>query len=114
MKHVYPKLEQADILVFGTPLYWYGPTAKMKMLIDRLRPFVENKKLKGKRAVIVVPSAEGAHACELVNEMFRLSLDYIGVELLGNLFVTAYEKAEIANNKQELARAYALGASFQV
>ncbi|MFA5365054.1 MAG: flavodoxin family protein [Candidatus Bathyarchaeia archaeon] len=49
MQQIYPKMDYADILVFGTPLYWYGPTAKMKLFIDRMRPFVENKKLKGKR-----------------------------------------------------------------
>lgn len=50
MQKIYGKLEEADVVVFGTPLYWYGPSAKMKLLIDRLRPFIESKKLKGKRA----------------------------------------------------------------
>lgn len=30
MKHLYPKIAGSDCLVFGTPLYWYGPTALMK------------------------------------------------------------------------------------
>ena len=35
MNDLYPKLAAADILVFGTPVYWYGPTAVMKAFIDR-------------------------------------------------------------------------------
>jgi len=49
MKKIYPKMEKADLILFGTPNYWYGPTGKMKLLIDRMRPFVANKKLKGKK-----------------------------------------------------------------
>jgi hypothetical protein len=44
--------------------------------------------------------------------MFRLSFEYLGMELLDCLFVKAYDKGEISKNKQELARAYQLGARF--
>ena len=47
MQQIYPKMAEADVIVFGTPVYWYGPTAMMKMLLDRMRRFVENKKLVG-------------------------------------------------------------------
>ncbi|MFQ5712230.1 MAG: flavodoxin family protein, partial [Candidatus Geothermarchaeales archaeon] len=39
MRGIYPKLAGADVLIFGTPLYWYGPTGKMKLMMDRPRPF---------------------------------------------------------------------------
>ncbi|MGQ9479715.1 MAG: flavodoxin family protein [Thermoproteota archaeon] len=40
MQILYHKLKDADVIIFGTPLYWYGPTGKMKLMIDRLRPFL--------------------------------------------------------------------------
>ena len=43
MKLLYPKLEKAEVIIFGTPLYWYGPSAKMKLTVDRLRPFIASK-----------------------------------------------------------------------
>jgi multimeric flavodoxin WrbA len=112
MQKIYPLMEEADVIIFGTPVYWYGPTAKMKMLIDRMRPFVENNKLKGKRAVVVAPSAEGTEACGPLLEMFRLSFKYLGIEFVGKTFVKAYEKGEIRKNKGEMERAYELGASL--
>jgi multimeric flavodoxin WrbA len=112
MVQIYPLMEGADVIVFATPLYWYGPSAKMKMLIDRMRPFVENKKLKGKRAVIVVPSAEGAKACGLLVEVFRLSFEYLGVELVGTVFAKAYNLGEVAGHPEELKAGYELGASL--
>jgi multimeric flavodoxin WrbA len=105
-------MEAADVIVFGTPLYWYGPTAKMKMLLDRMRPFVENKKFSGKRAVVVAPSAEGPEACDLMLEMFRLCFEYLGIGFVGKILVTAYEKGEIRTNREEMEKAYELGASL--
>ncbi len=109
MQKIYPKMQNADLLIFGTPIYWYGPTAKMKLLIDRMRPFIASKKLQGKKAVLVVPSEEGPTACKALLQMFRLSLNYLGMQLAGKLLATAYQRAEIANNKKELNKAYRLG-----
>jgi len=35
MQVVYPLLRQADVVVMATPIFFYGPTAQMKALIDR-------------------------------------------------------------------------------
>jgi multimeric flavodoxin WrbA len=112
MQKIYPKMEEANLIIFGTPIYWYGPTAKMKLLVDRLRPFIATGKLKGKRALLVAPSEEGAEACGPLIEMFRRSFDYLGIELAGKILAKAYEKAEVAEDHQELKRAYDLGTSL--
>ena len=112
MQQIYQLMEEADVIVFGSPVYWYGPPATMKMLLDRMRPFVENKKLKGKKAIVVAPSAEGSKACGLTVEMFRLSLEYLDVDFLGQVLVEAYEKGEIRNDNEQMESAYELGASL--
>ncbi len=112
MANIYPQLEAADIIVFGTPIYWYGPTAKMKLLIDRLRPFIANGKLKGKKGIIVVPSEEGPGCCGPLVEMFRMSFEYLGMAMAGSILASAYEKGEIKEKPGELQRAYELGASL--
>ena len=109
MTPVYAKLEDADVIVFGTPLYWYGPSAKMKLLLDRLRPFVESKKLRGKKTVLVIPSEEGAEACTLTVSMFYLSFKYLEMELPSVLLPKAAERAEIKGQPQTLAEAFDTG-----
>ncbi len=39
MQARHPLIDRADVIVFGTPVYWFGPSGQMKMLIDRLRPY---------------------------------------------------------------------------
>jgi multimeric flavodoxin WrbA len=112
MRKIYPKMEKADLIVFGTPNYWYGPTAKMKLLIDRMRPFVANRKLKGKKWVIVSPSAEGPHSCRLLVEMLRLSCDYLGMKFAGKILAKAYERAEIKKDQRPLRKAFEFGTSL--
>jgi len=112
MQQIYPKMDGADLIIFGTPNYWYGPTAKMKLLIDRMRPYVANEKLKGKKAVVIIPAAEGPNACEPLLEMFRMSFEYLEMEFTGKILAKAYERAEIKGDNEVMKNAFDLGASL--
>jgi multimeric flavodoxin WrbA len=112
MKKIYPKMEKADLIIFGTPNYWNGPTKKTKLLIDRMRPFVPSKKLKGKKLVIVSPSAEGPKSSRLLVEMLRLSCDYLGMKFADKILARAYEKGEIKKDQKALKKTYEFGMSL--
>lgn len=113
MRILYPKLEGADVIVFGTPLYWYGPTGKMKLMIDRLRPFIASKKMKGKRAILVTPSEEGPNACSYLTGMFELSFKYLEIDLIDKILVKAYEKAEVRKQPKTLKRVFEVGKALK-
>ena len=102
-------MAQADVLLFGTPIYWYGPTAKMKLLIDRLRPFIVTRGLAGKKGAIIVPSEEGPSICGPVVKMFEMSFQYLGMVNGGAFLAIAYEKGEIARDPGEMRRAFEFG-----
>ena len=112
MQELYPKMDKGDMILFGTPNYWYGPSAKMKLFIDRMRPYIANGKLKGKKAAVIIPAAEGPHACGPMIEMFRLSFDYLDMKFVGKVLAKAYERGEVKRNPETLKEAYDLGASF--
>jgi len=109
MSEIYAKLESADLIIFGTPIYWYGPTAKMKLFIDRLRPYIASRKLAGRKGLIVSPSEEGAACCGPLLQMFAMSFEYLGMENAGNLLAQAYEKGEIKNRAGYLEKARETG-----
>lgn len=50
MQALYEKMEQSDVLIFGTPIYWFSPSTQRKLAMDRLRPFYGNRRLSGKKA----------------------------------------------------------------
>src|SRR4030067_3657896 len=109
MQKIYPKITGADLIIFGTPNYWNGPTGQMKLFFDRMRPFAANGKVKNKRGIVVSPAGAGPKSCGPLVEMFRMSFDYLGVQFAGKILVTAYEKGEIGKNQKEMKQAYDLG-----
>ncbi len=84
----------------------------MKLLIDRLRPYAANKKLKGKIALIIIPAAEGPSACMPIVEMFRMSFKFLGMKFVGKVLATANERGEIKNDKKKKKEAFKLGVSL--
>jgi multimeric flavodoxin WrbA len=112
MQGIYPKMEAADLVIFATPLYWWGPSGPMKLLMDRMRPFVANGKFKGKKAAVVVASGDDTEASGPLVEMFRLAFDYLKVDFVGHVLAKAYEKGEISQDKKALQAAYNLGTSL--
>ena len=114
MMELYPKIAQSDALVFGTPVYWYGPTALMKGFVDRFVYFncPENRaKVRGKRAAIAVPfEEERVQAADLVVAFFERSLKYLEVELMGKVLVPGVTgRGDILERAERLAEGYELG-----
>jgi multimeric flavodoxin WrbA len=114
MNDTYELISQSDVIVFGTPVYWYGPTALMKAFIDRFVYFncPENRpKVRGKRAVIAVPyEEEGSEAAELVVAFFEKSLAYLEMDLVGQVLAPSVgPKGAILEQKEVLAQAGDLG-----
>jgi len=112
MPEIIGRLEVADVLVLGTPVYWCGPTGQMKTFFDRLRPFYSDRRLSGKRAILTIAAADGPSESDLVVEMFRRSLGFLDVELVGFVQGKAYDRGEIHLDVDAMAHAQALGATL--
>lgn len=105
MAELYAKIEAADVIVFGTPVYWYGPTGLMKLLIDRFVYFncpANRSKIHGKRAALVIPYEDvDAATVRPVIEFFELSLRYLEMRLAGQVIAPGVTVRGEVKNKQE-------------
>lgn len=79
---LFDKMEQSDVLVLGTPIYWWGPTAQFKAFFDRwYNP--KHQKLKGKRVILTIPlGGEHERYARHTVGMIEDSLNYIGLNLI--------------------------------
>ena len=114
MRTIYPKIIQSDVIIFGTPVYWYGPTALMKAFVDRFVYFnctANREKIRGMSAVIAVPfEEENLETARPVIEFFQKCLEYLQVKLLGEIIVPGVsDKGEIRQKPERLQEAYELG-----
>jgi len=102
MQEIYAQIDAADILVFGTPIYWFTPSAKMKGLLDRLRPYYGGDKLKCKKMAILLPAGVGARDCDLTTEMFQRMSRSLKMEFVGVVTAEAYDIGEVIKNEQTM------------
>lgn len=114
MLAVYPKIVAADAVIFGTPVYWYGPTALMKACIDRLVYFNcpdNHVKIAGKAAVLVVPyeDADDETVAPLLT-FFQKCFAYLEMRLVGQVVVPGVTaRGEVRDRPGPLAQARKLG-----
>ena len=84
------KISNADILVFATPIYYYGMTGQLKTFLDRLNPlYIKNNKFKE-----VYLLATCADDSKLAIDKTVVALSgwiecFDGVELKDNLLATS-------------------------
>jgi multimeric flavodoxin WrbA len=114
MSNLYQRIIESDVIVFGTPVYWYGPTALMKSFIDRFVYFngdKNRKKIQGKLAVIAVPFEEENDATVApVVEFFEKSFDFLEINLIGKIIAPGVTKrGEVKEKKEYMEKAYKLG-----
>ncbi len=114
MNNIYPKIIDSDVIVFGTPLYWYGPTALMKAFIDRFVYFncEENRsKIRGKPVAVAVPlEEENPEAAALIIGFFEKCFKYLELQFAGKIIVPGVSgKGEILNKNDSLDEAYKCG-----
>ena len=114
MNDLYPKIIENDVIIFGTPVYWYGPTALMKCFIDRFVYFncPENRlKIKGKDVVLAVPfEEENPDTATPLVTFFEKSLNYLEMNIVGKVIVPGVTlKGEIVKKNDRMKEAFELG-----
>lgn len=119
MAVLYPKIAECDALVFGTPVYWYGPTALMKCFVDRFVYFnchANRTKISGKTAAIVVPFEDTTlTTASLVVDFFKRSLDYLEMTLSETILVPGVTKRGEVRYRQEIMdQCYELGQKLAI
>jgi multimeric flavodoxin WrbA len=117
MPAIYEKIAASDGIIFGTPVYWYGPTALMKAFLDRFVYFnsPENRpQIRGKLAVLAVPyEEESAETAGPLVAMFEKSFAYLEMDLVAKVLVPGVgEKKDILKKEAVLQEAFELGAGL--
>ena len=92
------KLVSADMIVLASPVYFYGMTAQMKLVIDKL--YCKAALLSGKKAGIILIGAAPVTDQQygLINEQFKSIAKYHEWDILFNKFYSAAGSDDLKNN----------------
>lgn len=113
MTKIYDKLKTADILVIASPVYFYGISAQLKAVIDRIHTPMRNEFPIKKLALLLVGAATLPELFDSIIMQYQLVLNYFHLEDAGRVLVRGVkEKGDIEGN-EALEEAYQLGLSIQ-
>ena len=121
MQLLYPKVREADALVYASPVYWFTVSAQLKLFMDRCYALggdeVEDHALAGKRIGVVLTyggddlfDSGGINAIRTFQDTFR----YIPAEIVGFVHGYALDPGEIKVNEDVMQEAYDLGRKLAI
>jgi len=115
-KPVLAKMNEADVIVMATPLYFYGPSAQLKLVMDRMFSLFkwDNKndtmttRLTGKTLALVASAYEDIGLKDL-ERPFAITADYAGMKFKSLLVPNAGESGEVKKIPGIKAKAISFG-----
>lgn len=111
MTLVYDRLSRADILIIASPVYFYGISAQLKAVVDRLHTPMRNSFPIGKLGLILVGAAELPELFDSIITQYNLILRFFSLENAGTVLVRGVrEKGAVRDD--DLMKAYRLGQSI--
>lgn len=91
------KIVAADMILFATPVYWWGMSAQLKQVIDKC--YCKGMQLKEKKIGVIVVGGSPVDNIqyELIGKQFECMASYLSWDVL-------FQKSYYANGKDELAK----------
>ncbi|MFA5272487.1 MAG: flavodoxin family protein [Candidatus Omnitrophota bacterium] len=119
VKPVLKKMLKADVIVMATPLYFFGPSAQLKIVFDRMFSLYkwDNDKgtmqtpLKGKTFVLMASAFENI-GLDALEKPFALTAEYTGMKFESLLIPNAGVSGTIQTNSDARQKALTLGKMF--
>ena len=112
MQQIYEKLAEADALVIASPGYFYGISAQLKAVADRLHTPLRNSFKIKKTALLLVAGAGGDFVFNSIKEQYRLIVKFFNLTDAGTVTVTGVREKGDINGNPALKKAYELGKSI--
>ncbi len=111
MDRIYDRLLWADTLIVASPVYFYGISAQLKAVIDRLHTSLRKRFPVRRLGLILVGAAELPDLFDPIIAQYRMILRFFGLQDAGMVLVRgAREKGDAG--EESLRQAFQMGAAL--
>ena len=103
------KIAAADMILFATPVYWWGMSAQLKLVIDKC--YCRGLQLKNKKVgtIVVGGSPVDSIQYELIDKQFDCMAKYLSWDMLFNKSYYATARDELEKNKNSMNELEGIG-----
>ncbi|MFX1331186.1 MAG: flavodoxin family protein [Promethearchaeota archaeon] len=102
MEELVTRMMSSDVLVLGTPVYWWGPTAQFKAFLDRWYGVYNQGLFKEKETVFVIPLEDTNESTySPILNMFKAIVDYLHMDHVGTILAPGVYKRGAVREHQE-------------
>ena len=112
MVQIYEKLRNADIVVVASPVYFYGISAQLKAVVDRLHTPMRHTFHIKKLGLLLVGAAELANLFDPIIMQYQMVLDFFKLKSIGTVLVRGVKDIGDIVGSSALKEAYELGTSI--
>lgn len=102
MQEIYPVLEEAEMIVLASPIYYHSFTGQLQCVINRIYALDKPKKLK--KAALILSSGSDHVYCGAIYEYQNSFLNYLKLEDMG--IFSAYGKQNKSEEKLNMLREF--------
>lgn len=113
MSIIYEKLANADVVVIASPIYFYGISAQLKAIVDRLHTPMRNSFNIKKLGLLLVGAAELENLFDPIIMQYRMVCDFFHLEDAGMVLVRGVKNKGDIIGRPEMEKAYELGLSIK-
>ncbi|MCK5123460.1 MAG: flavodoxin family protein [Candidatus Pacebacteria bacterium] len=103
MQLIYPKLEEADLIIFGSPTYFDCVTGLMKNFLDRLHSNYK-KVLKDKKFVFITVGQADMESLNKTIKYVENFADIVKMFMVGDLGLIAKNPQDIENDPDKIKK----------
>jgi multimeric flavodoxin WrbA len=104
------KMQQSDLWVLGTPVYWRGPSAQFKTFMDRWFGQGGVVNFEERRAILTITSNSEEPLTEPLVNMFKGSFDHLKMELVDVVIApNVWEPGKVTEHPDVLEAAHRAG-----
>lgn len=106
------KIAAADMILFATPVYWWGMSAQLKLVIDKC--YCRGVQLKNKKVGVISVGGSPVDSIqyELINKQFNCMADYLAWDMLFQKSYYATERDDLAKDANAVKELKELGRSL--
>lgn len=112
------RIPENDVVIFATPLYFMGPTAQLKLFIDRMYSLMKFDAATGKPEssfkpkTIALVSTAGSDGFQALEQTFKMVAEFSNAQFRTFLVPFAGRSGDLKKNDEVKAKAIAFGRSL--